>query len=85
MTVHKMNFKIDEDLKNDFQNVCRVNHISMSGKLVNWIQNYVKEESDRFLIDQKKIHEFRDQLNSFNKGDERSNGVHLPLDFFSRG
>ena len=35
-------------------------------------------------LSEEKIHEFRHQLSSFNKRDERSNGVRLALDFFSQ-
>jgi len=38
-----MNFRIPKGLKNEFQIICDNYHVSMSGRLNDFVRNYVKE------------------------------------------
>ena len=44
-----INFRVPNQTKNDFLNVCKLNCTTMTGELVRFMKNYILEESQRLI------------------------------------
>ncbi len=79
-----MNFVIEDGLKSDFQNLCKIQHKNMSSKIVDLINDFVSVEREKYQVSKKQVDEFRMSLNSFNDSSKSSKHRNTPISFFGR-
>ena len=78
-----MNFRVPVEVRDDFRNVCKLNHKSMSSQLVNMMKSYIQNESENFHQSQSKLNEFRNTLKTNVERVQSNSGDDLPTDFVS--
>ena len=62
MTKTLLNFNLSNQVKSDFNTICKLNCTTMTSELVRFINNYISQENVRFKsyqVDSKEINELK--------------------------
>ena len=82
-TTDLMNFRIPKDLREDFRDLCKCNHTTMSSQLNSMIRRYIENESNHHKEYSQKITHLRNVVKTRLYAREVENGTDTPVSFFS--
>ena len=74
-----MNVRIPEDLKDDFQEICRRNHTYMTTEIIRFMKEFVTKEVDRELSHQTSLRSLERPTSMENCLDQWGDLVQNPL------
>lgn len=82
-TTDLMNFRIPKNLREDFRNLCKCNHTTMSSQLNSMIRRYIENESNHHKEYSQKISHLRKVVKSRLEDRQVDSGTDTPVSFFS--